>query len=399
MENIGDSYRMVTDTSDTRPDSGRSIFDKARTFLRRAGQAEDDMAYHMRDDGETLQEYHMKRDGKHDGKKFKTLDTSEIQEKLENFGEDADLVGRRIQDAGIAELAAGYMYYGPVPELIIPIGAQETVGWVLEKVGGAAKDSAAATHQFQNAAHLLGKTISRTEKETEKMIHSLGRGIETAGEFFDKHEDGSHIVDNYETAVAFSSGSYDKKEDKRDNVTLQGRTYERDKELSNQNNAVDVWKQINCEDPDDCHVYWVGKGTNPKHGKDLHYDWHIFKDSTEDTKMFKEYERLAKATFEKYGGSHKIHMVGHSKAGNVISKLSCKYHPETAITFNKGAVPWESECKNRQTHVHNFTTGYDLISAATYFPRKKESTHFITTKKGVSLLDPTYFHNMDHFKK
>ena len=38
MENISDSHRVVTDTSDTN-DSGRSIFDKGRTFLRRAGES------------------------------------------------------------------------------------------------------------------------------------------------------------------------------------------------------------------------------------------------------------------------------------------------------------------------------------------------------------------------
>tara|TARA_B100001094_G_scaffold306414_1_gene337143 strand:- start:3036 stop:4226 length:1191 start_codon:yes stop_codon:yes gene_type:complete len=392
MENISDSHRVVTDTSDTN-DSGRSIFDKGRTFLRRAGDT-------LERAGQSMKKVNMT----HYGKSLKDVDTSEQQKAFEEFGEDADLIGRRIQDAGIVELAGGWMFFGAAPELLGGVAAQETAGWILEKTGGAAKDGAALAHTTQNSAHLVGKTIDRTEKVTEEGIHALGRGIKTAGktiEHFGKKatEHGSDVIDNYETAVGFAGGAYDKKEDKRDNVTLQGKTYERDKEFSNQNNAVDVWKQINCEDPNDCNVYIAMKGTNIWHMKDLYYDWHIFKDSTENTDMYKEYDRITKEVFDRYGDTHKIHMTGHSKGSNVISKLSCKYHPESAITFNKGAVPWESSCKNRQTHVHNFTTGYDLISAATYFPRKKESTHFITTNKNVSLLDPAYFHNMDHFTK
>lgn len=356
MENIGDSHRVVTDTSDTKPDSGRSIFDKGRTFLRRAG--------------ESLERA---------GQSMKEVDTSETQEKLNKFADDAERAGLDMDVGGF-----GWFLLGP--EGVAPFLENEAIGTGLALVGVAAEG------------------LSEMEQGVEYSSHFLGKGIKTAGKTIEHlgkeaKEDGSDIIDNYETAVAFSGGAYDKKEDKRDNVTLQGRTYERNKEFSNQNNAVDLWQEINCKDPDDCHMYIATKGTNPKHGKDLYYDWHIFKDSTESTDMYKEYDRLTKEIFDKYGDTYKIHMTGHSKAGNVISKLSCKYHPESATTFNKGAVPWESSCKDRQTHVHNFTTGYDLISAATYFPRKKESTHFITTNKNVSMLDPAYFHNMDHFRK
>ena len=355
MENISDSHRVVTDTSDTN-DSGRSIFDKGRTFLRRAGES-------LEKAGQSMKGYR----------------TDEEQEKLRAFEDKAKTVGERIDLAGLGLLTFG-------PEAVAPFAADETVGTGLVILGEGAEAEAAIVDRFQNTTHVIGRKI----KTAGKTIEHLGKKAK---------EDGSDIVDNYETAVAFAGGAYDKKQDKRDNVTLQGRTFERDKELSNQNNAVDVWKEINAKEGEKPALYIAMKGTNPKHMKDLYYDWHIFKDSTEDTDMYKEYDRLTKAVYDKYGDTHKIHMTGHSKAGHVISKLSCTYHPESAITFNKGAVPWESGCKDRKTHVHNFTTGYDLISAATYFPRKKESTHFITTNKNVSLLDPAYFHNMDHFRK
>jgi len=356
MENISDSHRVITDTSDTKPDAGRSIIDKGRTFLRKAGQGLEKA-----------------------GQSMKEVDTSETQEKLDKFAEDAERAGLDMDLMG-----TGWLVFGP--EGVAPFLENEAIGTGLALVG------------------VVAEGESEMEEGVEYSSHFLGKGIKTAGKTIEHlskkpTEHGNDIIENYETAAGLASLAYDKKADKRDNVTLQGRTYERDKEFSNQNNAVDVWKEINSKEGTKPALYIAMKGTNPKHMKDLYYDWHIFKDSTESTDMYKEYDRLTKAVFDKYGDTHKIHMTGHSKSGNVISKLSCVYHPESAITFNKGAVPWESSCEGRKTHVHNFTTGYELISAATYFPRKKESTHFITTKKGVSLLDPTYFHNMDHFKK
>ncbi len=356
MENISDTHRVITDTSDTKPDTGRSIIDKGRTFLRKAGQG-------LEKAGQSMKGY---RD-------------SEESEKLRAFEDKAKTVGERIDLAGL-----GLVTFGP--EGVIPFAIDEVVGTSLLLLGEGAEAEAAIVDRFQNTTHALGRKI----KTAGKTIEHFGKK---------PTEDGNDIIENYDTTAGFASLEYEKKANKRGVIEFQGKQYVRDQELSNQDNAFGAYPQINAKEGEKPDLYLVYKGTNPKHGKDLHYDWHILKDTTRNTDMYKEYDRLTKAAFDKYGDTHKIHMVGHSKGGSNVSALSCVYHPESATTFNKGAVPWESSCPNRQTHVHNFTTGYDLISAATYFPRKKESTHFITTKKGVSLLDPAYFHNMDHFIK
>ena len=71
MENISDSHRVVTDTSDTKPESGRSIIDKSRTFLRRAGES-------LEKAGQSMKEVNMT----HYGKSLKDVDTSQQQKTL-----------------------------------------------------------------------------------------------------------------------------------------------------------------------------------------------------------------------------------------------------------------------------------------------------------------------------
>ena len=103
MENISDSHRVITDTSDTKPESGRSIFDKGRTFLRRAGES-------LEKAGQSMKKYR----------------TDEEQEKLRAFEDKAKTVGERIDLAGLGLLTFG-------PEAVAPFAADETVSREIEK--------------------------------------------------------------------------------------------------------------------------------------------------------------------------------------------------------------------------------------------------------------------------
>ena len=129
MENISDSHRVVTDTSDTKPDSGRSIIDKGRTFLRRAGQG-------LEKAGQSMKGY---RD-------------SEESEKLRAFEDKAKTVGERIDLAGL-----GLVTFGP--EGIVPFAIDETLGTSLVLLGEGAEAEAAIVDRFQNTTHALGRML------------------------------------------------------------------------------------------------------------------------------------------------------------------------------------------------------------------------------------------------
>jgi hypothetical protein len=166
-----------------------------------------------------------------------------------------------------------------------------------------------------------------------------------------------------------------------------------DKELST-HRKIDVWKSDNSKD-----VYIGYEGTQLfKKQKDafddLEADYHILTNTTENSKMFKDVDKLTQKVYEKYP-DHSIHMAGTSLGGKLAHSMACKYNPSSAVTFNMGINGLlDSGCEEAKTRVVNYTTGIDPISTSVLIQRPKEDNYII--KRNKKIKSPHSLLNFDY---
>lgn len=224
----------------------------------------------------------------------------------------------------------------------------------------------------------LGKGIS----ETGSLMHHYGQGV-TLKEVKPEH----HV--HYDVAHT----AYKEDEEK----TLPGFTLDAD--LST-DRKVDVWKK---NDSKDVYIGYQGSQfeANQRGVQDTVADWHILRDTTEESKMFQHVDEITQQVFDKYGANHKIHSGSHSLGGSLAHKMGCKYKFDTVVTFNAGSTPWTKGCKEEPTAgIVNYTTGSDFVSVSNLIPyrTRKERTYVIKTQNASSAYDVVGHHDVTNFK-